>query len=125
HADAEAPGRQESLDLAAPDAPLTRPVHVPGYRAWEHAVGHHDPLTDVYSLGLLLASFACALDLRDAADLERFVSHQANPFALNPRLHPVIGKLIVRMTELSRRRRAQDLPGLLATLRGYREQRLD
>jgi hypothetical protein len=119
------PGDPGAVPLVSEAPPLSHPKHLGGYRAWEHAVGHHDPLTDVYSLGLLLASFGCALDLRDEDDLERFTGQGNNPFAFNPRLHPVIGKLIVRMTELSRRKRAQDLPGLLATLRTYREQRLD
>jgi hypothetical protein len=115
----------KDLSIWVDDAPLTRPVFLPGYRGWEHEIGHHDPLTDVFSLGLLLASFGCAVDLRDSDDLERFVRHRGNPAALNERLHPVIGRLITRMTALSRNERAQDLPGIIATFKNYREQRID
>ena len=36
-----------------PDA-VRAPVLVPGWQSWEHVVGHHDPLTDIFSLGQLL-----------------------------------------------------------------------
>src|SRR5262245_43233948 len=37
---------------------VTRPVFLPGYVTWEHELGHHDPVTDALSLGLILASIA-------------------------------------------------------------------
>ncbi len=49
------------------------PVFLPDYVCWEHELDHHDPLTDVYSLGMLLASLACGLDFTNPADLEAFV----------------------------------------------------
>ena len=50
---------------AAHAGKLERPTWLRGYVCWEHLVEHHDPLTDVYSLGLILASLACSLDLAD------------------------------------------------------------
>src|SRR5439155_27889 len=85
--------------------------------AWEHELGHHDPLTDVFSLGLILASLCCGLDLSNPADLTAFVENRGNLFALSAALHPVLAKAIVRMTELERRRRPQDLPSLLDQIR--------
>jgi predicted DNA-binding WGR domain protein len=105
--------------------PITRPVYLPGYVTWEHELGHHDPLTDALSLGLILASVACGLNLNEPADLEAFVTNRRNLFALNPQLHPVIAQAILRLTELDRRRRPQDLPGLLRMLENYREQPVD
>jgi hypothetical protein len=102
--------------------PITRPVFLPGYVVWEHELGHHDPLTDVFSLGLILASLACGLNLNEPADLERFVVHRRNLFELNPQLHPVLAQVILRMTELHRHLRAQDLPALLGSLANYRDQ---
>ncbi|MCC7421949.1 MAG: DUF4011 domain-containing protein [Planctomycetaceae bacterium] len=99
--------------------------YVTGYRVWEHLVGHHDPVTDVFSLGMILASLACGLDLSDRESLERFVRHRRNLFELNPRLHPVVAKAIVRMTELSRSRRPQDVAGLIQSLENYRDQAID
>ncbi len=115
--------RARDISIGKPGDAITRPVYLPGYVAWEHVVGHHDELTDIFSLGLLLSSFACGLDLSDDGDLERFVAARGNLFLLNAGLHPVIAKLAMRMTALKRRLRAQDLTGLLETLRGYREQR--
>jgi hypothetical protein len=120
HDDAD---RWRDLSIGRPGEAITRPVYLPGYVAWEHEVGHHDELTDIFSLGLLLVSAGCGLDLSDDDDLRRFVGARANLFVLNRALHPVIAKLALRMTALQRRRRAQDLHGLLDTLRRYREQR--
>ncbi|MBI2931334.1 MAG: WGR domain-containing protein, partial [Planctomycetes bacterium] len=122
-----ADGRSEyvTLRVASPGVPVTQPVYVQGYASWEHLIGHHDPLTDIFSLGMLLAGFSLGLDLADAEDLETFVGHRENLFELKPDLHPVLAKAIVRMTELHRHKRAQDLPGLLRTLENYRDQAID
>jgi predicted DNA-binding WGR domain protein len=111
-----------NAEVAERGAPITRPVYLPGYVSWEHEVGHHDPLTDIYSLGLLLASLACQLDLTEPEALATFVAHRRNLFALRPDLHPVLAQAVARMTELDRHRRAQDLPALLQSLESYRDQ---
>lgn len=117
--------RAENLQLGARDAAPTRPVYVPGYVCWEHLCGHHDPVTDVFSLGLVLASLSCGLDLAEPKDLERFAAHRRNLFRLQPRLHPVVAKAVVKMTELSRRERPQELATLLHHLEHYRDQSVD
>ncbi len=76
-------------DIGALEEVPTRPVFLPGYQGWEHAIGHHDPVTDIFSLGLLLASLACGLDFTCREDLELFVTRRENLFAVNERLHPV------------------------------------
>jgi hypothetical protein len=121
----EGTGRARDLRVVSGDEPIERPAYLPGYVAWEHRVGHHDPLTDVHSVGLLIASLACGLDFRDPRDLERFVAHRENLFALAPELHPVLAKAIVRMTELSRHRRPQDLRAVRNALANYRDQDVD
>ncbi len=45
----EAGGDVADLAIGARGAEVVRPVYLPGYVAWEHALGHHDPLTDVFS----------------------------------------------------------------------------
>lgn len=115
--------QQRNLALGAlPQAEdgLTAPQYLPGYVAWEHTLGHHDPLTDIFVLGLVLVSAACRLNLSSEDDLARFVAHRHNLFALNDRLNPVWARTIVRMTELSRHRRQPDLQEALHTLRNYR-----
>ncbi|MEJ1971149.1 MAG: AAA domain-containing protein [Lacunisphaera sp.] len=102
-----------------------KPLYFPGYVAWEHRCGHHDQLTDIHSLGLILASLACALDFTDPEDLELFVSHRTNLFALNEHIHPVIAGLVVQMTELDRHRRVQTLETVVLRLQHYRDQTAD
>ncbi len=104
---------------------LVRPVYVPGYRCWEHLVDHHDELTDIFSLGLLLASVACGLDFTEPGELELFTSNRSNLFSLQPRLNPVVASTIVQMTELNRHKRAQDLGQIISRLESYREQSVD
>ena len=120
-------GEQKILNLAIGDreAKITRPVYLAGYITWEHQLGHHDPLTDVFSLGMILASLALGLDLSDPNDLENFVAARENLFAIAPDLHPVLARAIVRMTEIDRHRRAQDLTALLHSLENYRDQEVD
>lgn len=105
-----------------------RPEHAAyfvGYRAWEQAVEHHDALVDIYTLGLLLATLALDLDFDDRTDVERFVEHRENLFALNERLHPVLAAVIREMTELNRHHRPADLSSLIQRLESYRDQPTD
>ncbi|HSV83710.1 MAG TPA: AAA domain-containing protein [Ramlibacter sp.] len=78
---------------------LQRPAYLPGYVAWERALGHHDAVTDILCLGQVLASLACGLDFASEEDLRTFARERANLFRLHPRLHPVIGSVILEMTE--------------------------
>ena len=113
------------LGVGKADGGITRPVFLPGYRSWEHAVGHHDELTDVFSLGMLLASLACGLDFTDSGELEIFTVNRTNLFGVNPRLNPVLASVIVQMTELNRHKRAPDLEQVISRLENYREQAAD
>lgn len=108
-----------------PGQPIERPCFLPGYVCWEHELDHHDPLTDVFSLGMILASMVCGLDLSDRDQLRRFVQARNNLFEINGDLHPVLARAVTKMTEPSRRRRVQDLGALLQTLENYRDQGID
>ncbi|NND98168.1 MAG: DUF4011 domain-containing protein, partial [Pirellulaceae bacterium] len=111
----------KSLRVAQADHDVTRPVYLNGYLSWEHQLGHHDPLTDIFCIGQLLASLACGLDFRDIDDVQRFVLHRNNLFHLKADLHPVVAQVIFRMTELTRQKRVQDLNALVTTLQNYRD----
>ncbi|WP_404310775.1 AAA domain-containing protein [Neorhodopirellula lusitana] len=116
-------GQQQYRDQRVADAsvPLKRPVYVNGFVTWEHLVQHHDPLTDVLSLGQILACLACGIDFRDLDQVQHFAANRNNLFALKESLHPVLAQAIYRMTELHRARRVQDLPSMVATLQNYRD----
>lgn len=101
---------------------VEQPVYLPGYVAWEHLAEHHDPLTDVFCLGMILGSLACGLDFTDDEDLKLFVRSRDNLFELNRDLHPFVARAIVQMTELDRNRRPQDPAALLRALQNYRDQ---
>jgi hypothetical protein len=86
---------------------------------------HHDPLTDMYVLGLILASLACGLDLNEPAAVRKFAADRDNLFKINRDLHPVLARAIVQMTELDRQRRPQDLAALVHALENYGDQEID
>jgi hypothetical protein len=86
------------LEIATGDSEITKPVYLLQYKTWEHAIGHHDELTDIFSLGMLLASVACALDFTHLEELELFTSNRTHLFAVRPRLNPVLASVIVQMT---------------------------
>jgi predicted DNA-binding WGR domain protein len=114
-----------SLQIGRRGDPVVQAVYLPGYVSWEQELGHHDPLADIFVLGLILASLSCGLDFNDPEDLTAFVQRRRNLFDLNQQLHPVLAKAIVRMTELDRHRRPQDLAALLRMLENYRDQDVD
>ncbi|HVW60702.1 MAG TPA: DUF4011 domain-containing protein, partial [Puia sp.] len=113
---------QENLQVHA-DAgqPLTYPAYVPGYRCFEQLMGHHDPQTDIFCLGLILGSMALGLDLYEQDDLVSFAQERSNPAGYNDRVHPTVARLITEMTEMDRGRRTQDLYDVIERLQHYRD----
>ena len=85
------------------------PSYLSGYRSFEHDLGHHDPLTDIFCLGLVLASIALGLDLYDPEDKARLAKLRLHPTQQHPRIHPALGRLITEMTEPDRSRRSQEI----------------
>lgn len=105
-----------------PQQPINHPVFLTDLHSWEHRLGHHDEITDIFQLGQLLACLACGLDFADVNDLKSFAAHRRNLFQLNGRLNPVLANLIVEMTELNRHERATDVGSLARRLESWREQ---
>ncbi|QNE21035.1 DUF4011 domain-containing protein [Kribbella qitaiheensis] len=129
--------RQQEIDLSEsggrlrtqvtepmPEA-IKAPVLVPGWQSWEHVVGHHDPLTDIFSLGQLLIGLGCGLDLDDPDDVAVLIEARGNFYSLGSELHPVILSVAAQMAEPDRHHRAQDLRSLIEQLENYRDQPLD
>lgn len=101
---------------------VTQPVYITRLRNWETELGHHDEITDVFQLGMVLAALACGLDLTVHEEIERFSLNRTNLFTIAPRLHPVIASLILEMTELNRHERATDVAELARRLDTWRDQ---
>lgn len=102
-----------------------QPLYYLDYTSWEIMAGHHDALTDVFLLGMLMGSLAMRLDFTRSDDLKRFIAYRRNVHAANPRIHPVISRLIRHMTELRREHRAQDLSAIIEILDNYRRTEAD
>jgi len=119
----DAPVQGSRLILAEGDGvEIAHPVFVRGFSSWEQRIQHHDQATDCFCLGQILAALALGLDLSQDEELAAFVAARHNPFALHPHLHPVLGRLIVRMAEPRRSRRIQDLSACAALLASHRDQ---
>ncbi|AFD06308.1 AAA domain-containing protein [Solitalea canadensis] len=100
---------------------LTHPAYIAGYNSYEIISGHHDGLTDIFCLGLLLASISMGLNFYIEDDLRTFVQYRTNPIQYNNRIHPTVGALITQMTELDRAKRTQDLYNIINVLQNYRD----
>lgn len=103
------------------DSPIKGPVFLPHYNVWEHRLGHFDPLSDIFVLGLVLATLAYQLNLGEKEDLERFVARQKQLYFFNTALHPTVHNVIFEMTQLYREDRLQNLEEAIVKLRNYRE----
>jgi predicted DNA-binding WGR domain protein len=119
HAPAGALYRVQTPDPAA----AGQPGHAweTGYGCFEQQVGHHDPQTDIFCLGLVLGSIAMGLDLYDKEDLSVFVRNRSNPCYHYSGIHPTLGRLITDMTEPERGRREPDLYDVIRRLEHYRD----
>lgn len=113
----------ENLSAAGgDDEVISTPVYLPDLRCWEIELGHHDPLSDIFVIGMILASLACGFDPANPAHIARFADNRANLFAIAPYLHPVIATIILEATMLNRHERATDLGELAKRLETYRDQ---
>ncbi|WP_427887814.1 AAA domain-containing protein [Kribbella sp. GL6] len=123
--DGTASGDGAAAGRAVGSAAVSAPTLGAGWQSWEHVVGHHDQLTDIFSLGQLLLALGCGLDLSRTADVATLIDARGNLYQLDPDLHPVIVSVAAQMAEPDRHRRAQDLRSLIEQLENYRDQPLD
>ncbi|MGV3697798.1 AAA domain-containing protein [Flavobacterium sp.] len=98
-----------------------KPMYLKNYGCYELAFGHHDPLTDIYILGMIIASQALNLDFTDFDDLSEFVENRKSMVFVNPKIHPAIANIILGMTELDRKKRWKDLNEIIEKLKNYRD----
>jgi len=108
--------------LDGDDMIVSSPAYITRLRNWEIELGHHDEITDVFQLGMVMASLACGLDPVEFDDIESFSLNRNNLFAIAPRMHPVIASLILEATEINRHERATDVADLARRLDTWRDQ---
>ncbi len=117
-----AAGRITSLDVVDPDdGRPERPVLVRGYQVWEQLHGHHDELTDIAYVGLLLCSYAFGVDLESPEGIDTLALHHRHPSQLNPHLHPVVAGALVDMITPDRSRRPTQMAQVISRLEHYRD----
>lgn len=121
-ADQNDAGELQDLNVNTENGPLSKPCYLLDYKSWETTFEHHDPLTDVFQLGLIIAACACQLDFTEKEDLQRFTLNRRNLYRLNTNLHPAIATLIEEMTHLNRHDRESDMNLLALRLENYRDQ---
>jgi superfamily I DNA and/or RNA helicase len=100
---------------------ITKPVFLTGYISYEFLIDHHDALTDVFILGLIMGSVSTGLDLNLEDELNRFVRYRKGLVHIKPSIHPAIANLVIEMTELDPKKRIKDLNEVLEKLKNYRE----
>ena len=121
--DEELGTKVDDLSVIDGDDPIiSGPAYLTRLRSWEIELGHHDEITDVFQLGMVMAALACGLDPVEFDEIERFSINRTNLFAIAPRLHPVIASLILETTELNRHERATDVAELARRLDTWRDQ---
>jgi len=102
-------------------AAITFPVYLGNYKSYEINLGHHDPLTDIFCLGMLMASVALHFDFTIEDDLKEFVANRKSMVFINHKIHPAIANIILGMTELDRKKRWKDVSEILEKLKNYRD----
>jgi len=100
---------------------VRKPVYVKDYSCFEFEFEHHDPLTDIFVLGMILASIALQFDFTDIEDVKRFVEYRKKMYFLNSKINPAIANIILGMTELNRENRWKDLNEIVEKLQNYRD----
>ncbi|MDA7501748.1 AAA domain-containing protein [Chitinophagales bacterium] len=112
---------QSKLIHSALEKKVNPPSYLLHYNSYEQQMGHHDGQTDIFYLGLMLASMAYSLDFTREDDLRQFVNYRDQLFLIDPNIHPSIANLVHKMTELERPERIQDLAEVIERLRFYKE----
>lgn len=98
-----------------------KPIYEKDYTCYELKLNHHDPLTDIYLLGMIMASIAFRFDFTDEDDLKKFVNYRKSMVFLNPKINPSIAHIIYGMTEINRNKRWKDLHEIKEKLINFRD----
>ena len=108
------PGTKELIEL------------MEGYTCWEFEnFAFYDELSDIYIAGLMMASAALNINLRQKADFKKFKDNFSAIHNITKSIHPVIYESIKRMVKLNRQDREADLESIIYMLTHYKEQVID
>ena len=108
-------------DVRDADDVISEPRYLTHFQSWEDKLGHQDPVTDIFCVGMICAALATGLDFRDREQVETFARNRTQLHVLNNRLHPVLSRAIERMTNLTRDGRVQDISVLIKALNNHRQ----
>ncbi|MEP3889024.1 MAG: AAA domain-containing protein [Hellea sp.] len=108
-------------DVRDADDAISKPRYLTHFQSWEDKLGHQDPVTDIFCVGMICAALATSLDFRDREQVETFARNRTQLHVLNNRLHPVLSRAIERMTNLTRDGRVQDISVLIKALNNHRQ----
>lgn len=111
----------ETTLISNEEEELIKPAYLLGYKSWEMELGHCDPLTDTFLLGLYLASLAYGLNFNNKNELARFVENRKGLYFLNKDLHPTIHNVIFEMTEIYREDRTRNIEEAYVKLKNFRD----
>lgn len=65
------------------EKPITKPVYLARYKSWDLETGHYDTITEIFTLGFILASVAYGIDFRDIDELKRFIENRERLYFYN------------------------------------------
>ncbi|MBF4471669.1 AAA domain-containing protein [Flavobacterium sp. HJJ] len=100
---------------------VKKAIYVKDYGCFELEFGHHDPLTDIFILGMILASITLRFDFTDIENVKKFVDYRKKMYFLNSKINPAIANIILGMTELNREKRWKDVNEITEKLKNYRD----
>lgn len=100
---------------------ILAPIFIPAYKSYESLLGHHDQMTDLHVLGLIMASLVFSINLTEKSGLETLNSIVKNPAHASSAVHPNILRLIIDMVQLDRRKRIRDAYSARIRLENYLE----
>ena len=98
---------------------ILAPMFIPAYKSYESILGHHDQMTDLQVLGLIMASLIFSINLTEKSGVNRLNTIVKNPANASHSVHPNILRLILDMVQLDRRKRIRDAYSARIRLENY------
>ena len=100
----------KNLQVGEPGNSIDRPLYLPGFQSWEHVLECHDPLTDIFTLGMesMISTLSSYREREVDLDFELRAIEFTDSNQHDKRT-VVLGKLKNRLFDVSRRNRLLQL----------------